>query len=76
MFVNKAGKIVDTRRASVVSMVKLLDPKGLLTKVFSSSAIKIVNDKVSKLSVPKTASFSSFSPVESIFNKHLTLIPA
>ena len=49
MFVNEAGKIIDTRRASIVSMVKLLDPKGLLTKVFSSSAIKMVNDKVSKV---------------------------
>ena len=34
----------------------LLDPKGLLTKVLSSSAITMVNDEVSK--VTKNGSFT------------------
>ena len=56
----------------------LLDPKGLLTQVLSLSAIKMVNDEVSKV-YQKTASSSSFSAVESISNKreiYLTLTPA
>ena len=56
----------------------LLDPKGLLTQVLLLSAIKMVNDEVSKV-YQKTASSSSSSPVESISNKrgrYLTLTPA
>ena len=52
----------------------LLDPKGPLTKILSSSAIKMVNDEVSKVH-QKTGS----SPGESICNKrgkYLTLTPA
>ena len=52
----------------------LLDPKGPLSKVLSSSAIKMVNDKVSKVQ-EKPGS----SAVESISNKrgkYLTLTPA
>ena len=45
----------------------LLDPKGLLTQVLSLSAIKMVNDEVSKV-YQKTASSSSSSPVEWISN--------
>ena len=52
----------------------LLDPKGPLSKVLSSSAIKMVNDEVSKVQ-EKPGS----SAVESISNKrgkYLTLTPA
>ena len=49
----------------------LLGPKGLLTKVFSSSAINMVNDEVSK--VYKTGP----SPIGSISQgKYLILTPA
>ena len=40
----------------------LLDPKEPLTKVLSSSAIKMVNDEVSKV-YQKTSSSSGSSPV-------------
>ena len=50
----------------------LLDPKGPLSKVLSSSAIKMVNDEVSKVKLGSSA-------VESISykrGKYLTLTPA
>ena len=52
----------------------LLDPKGPLSKVLSSSAIKMVNDEVSKVQVKPGS-----SAVESISykrGKYLTLTPA
>ena len=52
----------------------LLDPKGPLSKVLSSSAIKMVNDEVSKVQVKPGSSV-----VESISykrGKYLTLTPA
>ena len=53
----------------------LLDPKGPLTKVLLSSAIKMVNDEVLKV-YQKTSFSLGSSPVESISNKwgkYLTL---
>ena len=51
----------------------LLDPKGLLTKVLSSSAIKMVNDEVTKVYEKMDS-----SAVESISDKrqYLILTPA
>ena len=52
----------------------LLDPKGPLSKVLSSSAIKMVNDEVLKVQVKPGS-----SAVESISykrGKYLTLTPA
>ena len=52
----------------------LLDPKGPLTKVLSSSAIKMVNDEVAKV-YQKTSS-SPDEPISNKRGKYLTLTPA
>lgn len=52
----------------------LLDPKGPLTKVLSSSAIKMVNDDVAKV-YQKTSS-SPDEPISNKRGKYLTLTPA
>ena len=52
----------------------LLDPKGPLTKVLLSSAIKMVNDDVAKV-YQKTSS-SPDEPISNKRGKYLTLIPA
>ena len=52
----------------------LLDPKGPLSKVLSSSAIKMVNDEVSKVQVkPGSSAVESISYKQ---GKYLTLTPA